>query len=85
MEWLAYTVTYRSKEPSDNFRLIRYADWKDVNGLILSHNLTWFKYEDGEVVEPARDPMLVSDMSFSTTALAEATYAKPEGAEVVAE
>lgn len=85
MEWLAYTVTYRSKEPSDNFRLIRYADWKAVNGLVLPHNLTWFKYEDGEVVEPARDPMVVSDMSFSPTALAEATYAKPEGAEVVAE
>lgn len=85
MEWLAYTVTYRSKEPSDNFRLIRYEDWKEVNGLVLPHQLTWFKYEDGEVVEPARDPMVVSDMSFSTTAMAETTYAKPEGAEVAAE
>lgn len=85
MEWLAYTVTYRSKEPSDNFRLIRYQDWKKVNGLVLPHQLTWFKYEDGVVVEPARDPMIVSDMSFSTTALAETTYAKPEGAEVAAE
>ena len=85
MEWLAYTVTYRSKEPSDNFRLIRYEDWKAVNGLVLPHQLTWFKYEDGVVVEPARDPVVVSEMSFSTTTLAEANYAKPEGAEVVVE
>lgn len=85
MEWLAYTVTYRSKEPSDNFRLIRYADWKDIDGLILPHNLTWFKFEEGKVIEPARDPMLVSEMSFSTTVLAESTFAKPEGAEEVME
>lgn len=85
MEWLAYTVTYRSKEPSDNFRLIRYADWKAVNGLVLPHKLTWFKYEEGKVVEPARDPMLVSEMRFSTMALAESTYAQPEGAEEVME
>jgi len=83
MEWLAYTVTYRSKEPSENFRLIRYADWKEVNGLVLPHNLTWFKYEDGQAVEPARDPMVVSQMSFSEATASESVFAKPEGAEVV--
>lgn len=85
MEWLAYTVTYRSKEPSDNFRLIRYADWKSIDGLILPQQLTWYKYEEGKIVEPARDPMQVEGMAFSTTALDAAIFAKPEGAEVVAE
>lgn len=85
MAWLAYTVTYRSKAPSDNFKLILYTDWKDSNGLILPRTLTWFKYENGEAVEPARDPMMVSDMVFSTTTLTASTYAKPEGAEVAAE
>lgn len=84
MEWLAYTVTYRSKEPSDNFRLIRYADWKSIDGLILPQQLTWYKYEEGTIVEPSRDPMLVEGMEFSTTALDAAIFAKPEDAEVAA-
>lgn len=82
MEWLAYTVTYRSQEASDNFKLIRYTDWKAVEGVVLPHNLTWFKYEEGKVIEPARDPMLVTNMTLSKTAPDDALFAKPDGAEV---
>jgi len=55
MEWLGYTVTFRSKKPSDKFKLIRYNKWENVNGLILPKEITWYKKdENGVPTEPAR-------------------------------
>jgi len=41
MEWLAYTVTFASKMPSDKYNIIRYNSWENVNGLILPKEITW--------------------------------------------
>ena len=55
MEWLAYTVTFRSKKPSDRYNIIRYNNWENVNGLRLPKSITWYKKEEnGMPLEPAR-------------------------------
>lgn len=83
MTWLAYTVTYQSKAPSDNFRLIRYSDWKTVNGNLLPHQLQWYDYKEGVIGEPSRDPMVVSELMLSGEAMDGALFVMPAGAEVV--
>lgn len=55
MEWLAYTVTFNSKEPSETYSLIKYSDWATVNGLVLPKEITWYKKdENGNPTVPAR-------------------------------
>jgi len=50
MEWLGYTVTYRSGEKSDNIKWIRYNDWQNINDLILPSSISWYTVEGGEAV-----------------------------------
>lgn len=52
MEWLGYTVTFYSGEKSNKISWIRYNDWGDQNGLLLPNSLTWYKVEEGKLVEP---------------------------------
>lgn len=55
MEWLAYTVTFKSKQPSDKYNLIRYNSWENVNGLVLPKEITWYKKdENGLPTEPVK-------------------------------
>lgn len=55
MEWLAYTVTFRSKKPSDKFNLIKYGQWEESDGFLLPKSITWYKKdENGHPIEPAR-------------------------------
>ncbi|MGJ8742914.1 DUF6503 family protein [Polaribacter sp.] len=42
MEWLAYTVTFKSKAPVDNYKMIRYNSWENVNGFVLPKQITWY-------------------------------------------
>lgn len=70
MSWLAYTVTYFSKETSSKTSIIRYNDWENVNGFLLPKSLTWYqKDEKSNPTEPAREPTkfvlpLLSEASF---------------------
>ncbi len=51
MNFLGYTVTFFSKEASEKISLIEYADWNDVNGLLLPKTLKWRAYKNGVVGE----------------------------------
>ncbi len=51
MTWLAYTVTYFSKEKATKYSLIKYVDWQNVDGLQLPATLQWHVYADGKVGE----------------------------------
>ena len=53
MEWLGYTVTYRSKKPSDKVKMIRYNNWENVDGFLLPKSITWCSKdkETGELKE----------------------------------
>ena len=78
MEWLAYTVTFRSKKPSENFKIIRYNKWENVNGLILPKEITWYKKdENGVPIEPARPATEFTLPLVSEGKFADSFYAKP--------
>ncbi|WP_298505917.1 DUF6503 family protein [uncultured Maribacter sp.] len=63
MEWLGYTVTYRSGETSNNIKWIRYNDWQSVEKMILPKSITWYSYEGREIQE-AKKTMLFSDVKL---------------------
>jgi hypothetical protein len=46
MSWLAYTVSYGKDQKSDKFSSIKYSDWEEVNGLLLSKTLDWYVTEN---------------------------------------
>ncbi|WP_339883199.1 DUF6503 family protein [Polaribacter vadi] len=78
MEWLAYTVTFNSKEPSEKYNLIKYNKWENVNGLILPQEITWFKKDDaGNPTEPAKPVTVFTLPLISEAKLADSFYEKP--------
>jgi len=82
MEWLMYTVTYSSGEPSNQYSLIKYGEWKTFNGLLLPTLLQWHQY-DGEMVgEPRGEGTSFSDVVISKNTPDEALFEMPEGAVV---
>lgn len=82
MEWLGYTVTYRSGEKSDNIKWIRYHDWRDVDGLLLPKSLTWHNYE-GRTIKEAREPLIFENVTLAETAKPASYFKPPEGAETL--
>ena len=81
MEWLMYTVTYRSGEPSDKYGLIRYDQWAENNKLMLPTSISWYTYEEDSV------GALRSEASFENIVISEDTpsaslFAMPENAQV---
>jgi hypothetical protein len=78
MEWLGYTVTYRSKKASDKFKMIKYDNWNNVNGLILPTEITWYKSdENGMPTEPARPATVFTLPLISQGKLADSFFEKP--------
>lgn len=84
MAWLAYTVTYFSKEKSAKLGWIRYNDWKNFNGLLLPNSLTWYKVEENLPIEP-RNTREFAKVTVSATAFADEVFAKTAGAKIVEE
>ena len=71
MEWLAYTVTFNSKKPTDAYNIIRYNDWNIVDKLLLPNSITWYKKDSiGLPTQPRRAATeftlpLISDKEIS--------------------
>ena len=82
MEWLGYTVTFRSGEKSDNVKWIRYNDWMNVEGVTLPKSITWYAYE-GRTIKEAKRPVAFENVTLSEAAQSEGFYAMPEGGKVV--
>lgn len=82
MEWLGYTVTFRSGEKSDNIKWIRYNDWMDVDGVKLPQSLTWHDYE-GRTIKKAREPLNFTDVTLSETAEPGTFFEQPVGAKIM--
>ena len=83
MKWLAYTVTFFSKEKSKKFNLIKYAEWEDVDGLKLPKTLQWHHFEDGEVGD-MRNELTFANSKLSKEAPDDSLFEVIEGA-VIAE
>lgn len=82
MEWLGYTVTYRSGEKSDNIKWIRYNDWMDVDGIKLPKSISWYEYE-GRTIKEVRKTVNFENVKLSETAPSALLFSKPEGAKMV--
>ncbi|MGB3776031.1 MAG: DUF6503 family protein [Leeuwenhoekiella sp.] len=78
MKWLAYTATFGSEERSKNFSYIKYANWKDVNGLSLPTLLQWYEVEDGKPTNTLRSEQLFSNLKLSSQELETGIFEKPE-------
>lgn len=78
MEWLAYTVTFKSKKPSDNLRWIKYKEWDNVNGLVLPKEIFWYNKNDkGMPLTPNGKILEFTLPLLSEAKLADSFYAKP--------
>ncbi|MFS4492364.1 DUF6503 family protein [Maribacter sp. 2308TA10-17] len=82
MEWLGYTVTFRSGEKSDNIKWIRYNDWMNIGGLVLPKSLTWHEYE-GRTIKAAREPLQFENVTLSESPMEVDFFLKPEKAKIV--
>ena len=78
MEWLAYTVTFKSKKPSDNLRWIKYHTWENVNGLVFPKKITWYqKDENGLPSVPKGKALEFTLPLVSQGKLADSFFEKP--------
>ena len=82
MEWLGYTVTFRSQEKSKAIKWIRYDDWQNINGLKLPKSLAWYTLEENLPVEERNRREFVN-IKLSETAWPVSTFALTAGAKVV--
>ncbi len=82
MEWLMYTVTFRSQESSDRFNLIKYEDWREINGVKLPGKLVWYNHEDGVPKDPRRE-IPFTNVQLTTDTPDDGMFAKPEDSKVV--
>lgn len=77
MAWLAYTVTYFTKEKSKDWSFIKYSDWQIVNGLELPKTLEWYKAEGFVIGEKHRD-LLFTNVLITQDRPMDSMYEKPE-------
>ncbi len=77
MQWLGYTVTYKSGEKSENVKWIRYNDWMSVNGLILPKSITWY-ISEGKKVSTPKNTVTFDNVSLSVVEKPTGFYDRPE-------
>lgn len=82
MAWLGYTFTFGSDERSEDVSYIRYADWAEVDGVMLPTVLTWYTNE-GTTIKEAKDPLPFENIALSETDKPDGFYKMPENAEAV--
>jgi hypothetical protein len=78
MEWLAYTVTFKSKIPNDSYHIIKYNKWENTSGLILPKEITWYKTDEkGMPTIPERPATEFTFPLISQGKLADSFFEKP--------
>lgn len=82
MAWLAYTVTFFTKEKTKEFHLIKYDDWQMVNELLMPKTFKWYHFEDKVVGEFQREMSFVN-VSTSKTKPKGSLFKKPYNAELI--
>ncbi|MEZ4803688.1 MAG: DUF6503 family protein [Gelidibacter sp.] len=82
MAWLAYTVTYFTKEKSKEWHYINYNKWQQVEGLLLPETITWYNVENN-VPTTAKNDVTFSHISLTTDKMDLRMYMMPEGAEEI--
>ncbi|GAA4291304.1 hypothetical protein GCM10023163_06370 [Aestuariibaculum suncheonense] len=82
MAWLAYTVTYFSKEKSKKFNFIKYDKWQEIGGLLVPKVLQWYQVENN-LPTMVRNNVEFTNVKLSTKAFSNEIFEKPEKAIVV--
>ncbi|GAA3572050.1 DUF6503 family protein [Snuella lapsa] len=82
MVWLAYTVTYFSKEKSKTYHFIKYDTWQSVEGLKVPKTLIWFNYEKN-LPTTERNRVEFKEVKFLEAPPEAAVFEKPDGATFV--
>jgi hypothetical protein len=78
MEWLAYTVTFTAKESNNDYHLIKYNKWEDVDGFLLPKEITWYKMDEkGMPTKPERPATEFTLPLISQGKLADSFFEKP--------
>ena len=80
MEWLMYTVTYRSGEPNDNYRLIHYKEWGSFNELRLPTQIQWYHFDGDSIGSERGDPVMFTEIVIGDSYPADSLFSMPEGA-----
>ena len=76
MAWLGYTVTYFSKQVSEEIKWIHYKDWIDVGGFSLPSAITWYKYQENLPTE-ARNTVEFLNTRLSSDPFEKGFFNKP--------
>lgn len=82
MAWLAYTVTFFSKEKTIDFHLIKYDDWQMVNELSLPKTFKWYGFENKVVGDYQREMNFVN-VSTSLTPPDDSLFMAKEGSTIM--
>ncbi|WP_299063103.1 DUF6503 family protein [uncultured Polaribacter sp.] len=77
MEWLGYTVTFKTKKPSNTYKIIRYNKWENVNGFVLPKQITWYKKDENEVLKATPKIVDFTLPLLSTGEISDAFFEKP--------
>lgn len=79
MEWLMYTVTFRSREVSENYRLIKYDKWEEFGGLVLPKAIQWHHFKN-DTIGDMRNEVIFSSIFISEKAPRMNLFQMPEDA-----
>ncbi len=82
MQWLGYTVTYRSGAISENVKWIRYDNWANVEGIQLPKSVTWYAYEGKDIGVP-KNTVVFENIFLSSAEKPTNFYKKSEKAKFV--
>lgn len=82
MEWLGYTVTYRTGEASDKVNWIRYNDWMKVEEVVLPKSISWYTHEDKKMIG-VRNTVSFENVVLQKTSKDNGFYDKPDGGSYV--
>lgn len=79
MKWLMYTVTFGEDVVNEDYGLINYADWQEVNGLLMPKRLVWYRYNDGIDIT-RRSQIQILNWELSEKALDSKLFLAPKNA-----
>ena len=78
MEWLAYTVTFTAKESNNDYHLIKYSKWEDVDGFLLPKEITWYKIDEKGMPTTSQGPATIFTLPLiSESQLSDSFFEKP--------
>jgi hypothetical protein len=82
MAWLGYTVTFGKDEKSKDWHFIKYAEWQEVEGLLLPEKLSWYAVENN-LPTTKRNDVKFTNISLSKDKMNLKMYMMPDGAEEI--